>query len=156
MNVTVRVVCHRWLTLRIEPERYMEVYSGAGPARSGSRSWPVQARSAMLLVAKKGMLTMTARSIRRRLVALVAGGGLLGVAVAAVAQRGLLSSPDPEPGIRNVRYDGRFTFARVKYTTGPGGYYYCGLPAWAHGYASCRGGTRAERSLMQIMKEISY
>jgi hypothetical protein len=99
---------------------------------------------------------MVARSIHRRLVALVAGAGLLGVAAAAVAQRVFLTAPDPEPGIRNARYDGQFAFARLKYTTGPGGYYYCGLPAWAHGYAPCRGGTRAERSLMQIMKEISY
>jgi hypothetical protein len=100
---------------------------------------------------------MAARSLRRRLGPLVAGCAvLLGVTVAVGAQRGFFSSPDPEPGIRKVRYDGRFTFARVKYTSGPGGYYYCGLPAWAHGYASCRGGNRAERSLMQIMTEISY
>ena len=34
----------------------------------------------------------------------------------------------------NPPYDGRFTFARVKYTVGPGGYYYQrGVPAWAHG-----------------------
>jgi hypothetical protein len=99
---------------------------------------------------------MAARSFRRRLGPLLAGAVLLGVTVAVGAQRGFWSAPDPEPGIRNVRYDGRFTFARLKYTTGPGGYYYCGLPAWAHGYASCRGGNRAERSLMQIMTEISY
>ena len=58
---------------------------------------------------------------------------------------------------RTRQYDGRFTFARLKYTRrGPAGYYYCGLPAWAHGYASCRGGQRAERSLMKIMNEVSY
>ena len=61
-----------------------------------------------------------------------------------------------EPTLSNPRYDGRFTFARLKYVSGPGGYYYCGLPAWAHGYASCRGGARAEESLMKIMTEISY
>jgi hypothetical protein len=60
---------------------------------------------------------------------------------------------DPDP---NARYDGRFTFARLKYTVGPNGYYYCGLPSWAHGYASCRGGNRAETSLMRIMNEVSY
>jgi hypothetical protein len=105
---------------------------------------------------QRGILTMAARSLRRRLEPLAAGALLLGVTVAAGAQRGFWSAAGPEPGIRNVRYDGRFAFARVKYTTGPGGYYYCGLPAWAHGYASCRGGNRAERSLMQIMTEISY
>jgi len=57
---------------------------------------------------------------------------------------------------RNIPYDGRFTFARLRYTTGPGGYYYCGLPAWAHGYTSCRGGSRAEESLMKILNELTY
>ena len=56
-------------------------------------------------------------------------------------------SADPE--INNVRYDGRFTFARLRYTTAPGGYYYLGLPAWAHGYA------RAEENLMRIMREVT-
>src|ERR1043165_9181793 len=36
--------------------------------------------------------------------------------------------------VENAPYDGRFTFARLKYTTAPGGYWYQGLPAWAHGY----------------------
>jgi hypothetical protein len=61
-----------------------------------------------------------------------------------------------DPPTRNLPYDGRFTFARLKYMTGPGGYYYCGLPAWAHGYFPCRGGSRAEDSLMKIMNEVSY
>jgi len=60
---------------------------------------------------------------------------------------------DPDP---NAKYDGRFTFARLKYEVAPTGFYYCGLPSWAHGYASCRGGQRAEHSLMQIMNEVSY
>src|SRR5581483_3414266 len=34
----------------------------------------------------------------------------------------------------NVPYDGRFTFVRVKYQTAPGGYWWRGLPSWAHGY----------------------
>ncbi len=50
----------------------------------------------------------------------------------------------------NVKYDGRFAFARLRFTTGPGGYYYRGLPAWAHGYPN------AERNLMKIMNEVSY
>jgi hypothetical protein len=58
--------------------------------------------------------------------------------------------------VQNPKYDGRFAFARLKYETGPGGYYYFGLPAWAHGYVSVRGGERAERNLMKIMNEVSY
>jgi hypothetical protein len=54
-----------------------------------------------------------------------------------------------EPPIHNAPYDGRFTFARLTYETGPGGYYYGGLPAWAHGYP------RAERNLMRILREVS-
>src|SRR5207248_8345440 len=48
------------------------------------------------------------------------------------------------------------TFARIKYTPGPGGYYYRGLPAWAHGYIPNPGANRAEFSLVRIMNEISY
>jgi hypothetical protein len=54
-----------------------------------------------------------------------------------------------EPAVHNVAYDGRFTFARLRYTTGPGGYYYQGLPAWAHGYPE------AERNLMHILNAVS-
>jgi len=39
---------------------------------------------------------------------------------------------------------------RVKYTTAPGGYWYRGLPAWAHGYPI------AEQNLMRIMNEVTY
>jgi hypothetical protein len=74
---------------------------------------------------------------------------------AAFAEFRALDGTDFEPA-RNIPYDGRFAFARLKYTTGPGGYYYCGLPAWAHGYVSCRGGSRAEESLMRIMNELSF
>jgi hypothetical protein len=63
--------------------------------------------------------------------------------------RGFGFMPQQEPEVLNVPYDGRFTFARLKYTTGPGGYYYMGLPAWAHGYA------RAEDNLTRIIQEIS-
>ena len=50
----------------------------------------------------------------------------------------------------NAPYDGRFTFVRVNYETAPGGYWYGGLPAWAHGYPV------AEDNLMRIMNEVSY
>jgi hypothetical protein len=58
-----------------------------------------------------------------------------------------------EPTVKNVPYDGRFTFVRLKYETGPGGYYYHGLPAWAHGY---EGGTDiAGDNLTHILDSIS-
>jgi hypothetical protein len=57
----------------------------------------------------------------------------------------------------NPAYDGRFTMARLKYEPGPGGYYYYGLPAWAHGYGydpePDHG--RSERNLMMILNEVS-
>ena len=49
----------------------------------------------------------------------------------------------------NVRYDGKFTFVRITYQTAPGGYWYGGWPAWAHGYPL------AEQNLMRIMNELS-
>jgi hypothetical protein len=77
---------------------------------------------------------------------------LLVVALTAFAQRpggslgGRFMSFRGEP---NVAYDGRFTFVRVKYETAPGGYWWRGLPSWAHGYPL------AEQNLMKIMKEVS-
>ena len=50
----------------------------------------------------------------------------------------------------NARYDGRFTFVRVKYETGPGGYWWRGQPSWSHGYPI------AEQNLMKIMNEVSF
>lgn len=73
-----------------------------------------------------------------------ASGGL------ALAQFRMFSLRDREPQARNEPYDGRFTFARLKYTTAPEGYWYQGLPSWAHGYPM------SEDNLMRIMNEISY
>jgi Domain of unknown function (DUF4159) len=56
---------------------------------------------------------------------------------------------DPAP-----QYDGRFTFARLKFTTGPGGYYFRGLPAWAHGYVDPEG-KRAEANLAKILQAVT-
>jgi hypothetical protein len=64
------------------------------------------------------------------------------------AQRGF-RGPAPDSTIRNIPYDGRLIFARLRYTTGPGGYYYMGLPSWAHGYQ------KAENNLTRIMQEVS-
>ena len=53
-------------------------------------------------------------------------------------------------------YDGKFTFARLKFTTGPGGYYFAGLPAWAHGYIPVRGETiRSEDAFVKILNAVS-
>ena len=54
------------------------------------------------------------------------------------------------PEIEKIPYDGRFTLVRLSFTTNsPMGYYYRGLPAWAHGYPN------SELNLMRIVSEIS-
>jgi len=70
----------------------------------------------------------------------------------ALAQRGfgVFGRRQPFEVRPNVPYDGRFTFVRVRYRTAPGGFWYRGLPAWAHGYPV------AERNLMRIMNELTY
>ena len=60
-----------------------------------------------------------------------------------------LMSPVREIDVVNTPYDGRFTFARVRYATAPGGYWYMGLPSWAHGYPM------SEDNLMRIMNEVT-
>ncbi len=52
-------------------------------------------------------------------------------------------------------FDGRFTFARLKFKTGPGGYYFRGLPAWAHGYYGGGEGRRAETNLAKILNSVT-
>src|SRR5436305_3338140 len=54
-----------------------------------------------------------------------------------------------DPDVHNVAYNGQFTFARIRYLSAPGGYYYRGLPAWAHGF------DQAETNLMKIMREVT-
>jgi hypothetical protein len=84
--------------------------------------------------------------------------GIVAMACAAVpapAQRGFRGGDfggarGPFREYPNIAYDGRFTFVRVKYETAPGGYWYGGWPAWAHGYPL------AEQNLMKIMNEVSY
>ena len=68
---------------------------------------------------------------------------------AAVQRRGVWEEYAVEPRLHNVPYDGRFTFARIKYTTAPGGYWYQGMPSWAHGYPM------SEDNLMRIMNEVT-
>ena len=87
---------------------------------------------------------------------LAIAAGLTGLSVAGVcrpasAQGFGRNNPGyiQTPFVQNVKYDGRFTFARLSFTTGPGGYYYRQLPAWAHGY------DEAERNLVQILNSLS-
>jgi hypothetical protein len=74
---------------------------------------------------------------------------VLALAGAAFAQRYGWFRSGPFTVTPNLAYDGRFTFVRVRYKTAPGGYWYRGLPSWAHGYPI------AERNLMKIMNEVS-
>jgi len=76
-------------------------------------------------------------------------GIFLSISAATLAQFQLFDNRQFEPPVRNRPYDGRFVLARLKYTSGPGGYYYRGLPAWAHGYAE------AEQNLMKILNDLS-
>src|SRR4029453_9080122 len=93
----------------------------------------------------------TARSsiLRRRKIVAGAAMAIIGLTVALSAQRFFGGEGGHEPEVHNVPYDGRFTFARAKYATASGGWYYRGLPAWAHGYPHAR------QNLMKIMNELS-
>jgi hypothetical protein len=74
-----------------------------------------------------------------------AGGGFGGFG-------GLSDCPDPP--IKNIPYDGQFTFVRLKYHGAAGQCYYRGEPSWAHGYGYTEKGA-AEMNLMKIVSEIS-
>jgi hypothetical protein len=78
---------------------------------------------------------------------LVAAALLSLFAVSAYAQRRRFFYGWDE-SVRNVPYDGRFTFVRIRYATAPGGYWAGGRPSWVHGYPL------AEQNLMRIMKDI--
>jgi hypothetical protein len=79
---------------------------------------------------------------------------ILCLGAGALAQRrgfgGFGGRPIPDRELPNIPYDGRFTFVRIKYDSAPGGYWYRGLPAWAHGYPV------AEQNLMRIMNDLSF
>ncbi len=90
------------------------------------------------------------RAFRRSAFFLGSAALLVVAARPATAQRfGRNPGIIQNPVFQNPAYDGRFTFARLSYTTSPGGYYYRGLPAWAHGY------DLAERNLVQILNSLS-
>jgi hypothetical protein len=85
---------------------------------------------------------------------LVTTAAVLALGGVAFAQRrgfgGFGGRPAPTEVLPNVPYDGRFAFVRISYETAPGGYWYRGLPSWAHGYPV------AERNLMRIMNELTF
>lgn len=86
--------------------------------------------------------------MRRRIIASIVVVAL-GLAVGASAQRRRFFY-GWDPTVKNIPYDGRFTFARVRYATAPGGNWAGGRPAWVHGYPL------AEQNLMRIMKDLSF
>jgi hypothetical protein len=69
--------------------------------------------------------------------------------MAFAQRRGFFREYRREPPLHNVPYDGRFTFARVKYTTAPGGFWYQGMPSWSHGYPA------SEDNLLRILNEVT-
>src|SRR5437867_8520897 len=74
----------------------------------------------------------------------------IAVAGAGFAQSRFFSGYDPPyRPLPNIKYDGRFTFVRVRYDPAPGGYWPGRRPSWIHGYPL------AERNLMKIMNEVS-
>lgn len=87
--------------------------------------------------------------VSRKFPLAMAAGVLLSLGTAAFAQRYYFGERQ-DPEVQNAPYDGRFTFARLKYTTAPGGFWYQGLPSWIHGYPL------SEDNLMRIMNEVSY
>lgn len=80
---------------------------------------------------------------------------VVGSAAGVFAQRrGWFRGPVEVPIDPAPQYDGRFVFARLKFTTGSGGYYFQGLPAWAHGYADYSG-KRSEANLEKILNSVT-
>ncbi len=89
------------------------------------------------------------RLVRGALALTVAAALTVAGWTAARAQRGGFRGMAGDPVINNLPYDGRFIFTRVRYAVANGGYYYRGLPSWAHGYSE------AEENLLKIMSTVS-
>ena len=66
------------------------------------------------------------------------------MSMATIAQRRFYGWDET---VRNIPYDGRFTFVRIRYTPSRAGVSGRG-PSWVHGYPL------AEQNLMRIMKDI--
>jgi len=92
-------------------------------------------------------MAMRSRSVRRVTTAVLAI--VLGMGGAALAQFGLGGFRDLYQPLPNSPYDGRFTFARVRYRPAPGGFWPGRRPSWIHGYPL------AEKNLIRIMNEVS-
>jgi hypothetical protein len=72
---------------------------------------------------------------------------VVSLASIAAAQRRFFYGWDET--VKNVPYDGKFTFLRIRYTPAPGGNWAGGRPSWVHGFPL------AEQNLMRIMQEVS-
>src|SRR6476620_4754534 len=94
------------------------------------------------------------RRAPRRAIHLLVAILVLCTATAARAQRMSDYFGCGSPPIHNIPYDGRFTFARLRYTGGAGNCYYRGEPSWAHGYGYTSNGT-AESNLLKIAADVS-
>jgi hypothetical protein len=93
--------------------------------------------------------------MRRLIVAGLTAVLMAASAAGVMAQRRWFGGPVDVPIDKAPPYDGQFVFARLKFTTGPGGYYFRGLPAWAHGYLSAMQGHRSETSLTKILNSVT-
>ncbi len=78
-------------------------------------------------------------------------GGCAALACIALltAQRGFRGPGVQPPALPHLRYDGRFTFARLRYIGYLGNFYYRGIPSWQHGYND------AENNLLSIMRSVT-
>ncbi len=97
----------------------------------------------------RGRAPATRRAFRIRRASVLVPLAILLAAPAAFAQFGFGFGRGSFFVRPNIPYDGRFTFVRIKYTTAPGGFWYGGWPAWAHGYPI------SEQNLMNIMNEVT-
>jgi hypothetical protein len=77
--------------------------------------------------------------------------GLLSLAGPLAAQRGegRTRPPAAEPIMVNLPYDGRYTFARIRFGGANGGFFSRGGMSWAHDYP------RAEANFTKILGEVS-
>jgi hypothetical protein len=78
-------------------------------------------------------------------------GGCVAISCIALltAQRGFRGNGVQPPPSPHLSYDGRFTFARLRYVGYLGNFYYRGIPSWQHGYNT------AEQNLLSIMREVT-
>jgi hypothetical protein len=136
-----RPMCKQQVVPRLAPRRW-------GMWRRGDQSH-AENRSARVYG------SIMASAIRTRRIRLTVLTAAIAVSLASLTSAQRFFRMDYVPEEHNVKYDGRFTFARLKYSVGPGGYYYRGIPAWAHGYANTENGVSAEHQLMKILDAIS-